>query len=375
MSHARLETRENSVMPSENGFSTIRNTRDASSNPFLNLANYSHTSAPWTTQTSIRHANIVSFSFRVLLLPNFRDGAHVRRNTTLIDIHSRARSSGLLKSLQQSSYSVLLKRRHIWQLAKDWTGEEEMSLHDASSATNSDEVITAIFFFRTICQSHSWQIEREVRCIMSTSTGTDVEPHPDERFLQNQYSQIRTALAQVRNIFGKESVEYALRRCSLILRHSEDEGQVQWAPPSNQEKASVEQYLALFDSATTDSETSRLYHRHSVGLLHVLGAGEMTEVPPFLPIIPELAGKGGAMLAVRQSSWPAECPRFCLFVLPENEIDNKAQLARLLHDAIEDKNFYSADSEPKWAEADWKLLRAWEALLTHEAEDGMEFTS
>ena len=371
MSHARWETRENSVMPSENGFSTTRNTQDASSNPFLKWANYyhSHTSAPWTSQTCIRHANIVSFSFRVLLLPNFRDGAQIRR----IGFLQRAMSSGLLESLQQSSYSVLLKRRHIWQLAKDWTGEEEMSLHDASIATNSDTVIRAIFLFRTICQSHSWQIEREVCCIMTTFTGTDVEPHRDERFLLNQYSQILTALAQVRNIFGKESVEYALRKCSLILRHSDAEGQVQWASRPKQENASVEQWLALFDSATRDSETSRLYHRHSVGLLHVLRAGEMTDVPPFLPIVPEIAGKGGAMLAVTPSSWPVECPRLCLFVLPE--IDNRAQLARLLHDAIEDKTFYFADSNPTWTEADWKLVRTWEAHLAHESEDEMEFTS
>ena len=100
----------------------------------------------------------------------------------------------------------------------------------------------------------------------------------------------------------------------------------------------------------------------------------MTEVLPSLPIVSEIASKAGAMIAVRPRNWPAECPRLCLFVLPENGIDNKAQLARLINDVIKDGDFYFAD-EPKWDGDDWKLLRAWEALLTHENEDGMEFTS
>jgi len=369
-----LETRENSVLPSENGFCIYRNTQNASSNPFLKWANYSDVSAPWTAQTSIRHANIVAFSFRVLLMPNFREDTYTLPQSLVFDEDMRPRSLDLLEALQQSSYSILLRRRHIWQLAKDWTGED-MSPYDPSSATNSDEVIRAIFFFRTICQSHTWQIEREVFCIMTTSTWTDVEPHADEGFLRNQRLQILVALAQVRNIFGKESVSYALQNCSLILRHShypdENEAQLQWRAPSNQENASVEQYLALFNSATRDSETSRLYHRHSVGLLQVLRAGEMAEVPPFLPPISENAGKSGAMIAVRPSCWPAECPRFCLFVLSENGIDNKARLGRLLHDAIKDRNFYFADSDtahgqPTWGAADWQLLKDWEALLSLE---------
>jgi hypothetical protein len=190
----------------------------------------------------------------------------------------------------------------------------------------------------------------------------DVEPHPAEEFLLNQRFQILEALAEVRNIFGKDSVSYALQNCSLILR------QLQWNSPSNEENASVKQYLALFNSATRNSETSRLYHRHSVGLLQVLRAGEMMEVPRCLPITSEEAGKPGAMIAVKPSSWPMECPRFCLFVLSENGIDNKARLGRLLHDAVKVNNFYFAKSDIahgqlKWDADDWKLLSDWEAFL------------
>lgn len=373
ISHALLETRENSVMPSENGFYIYGNIQDASSHPFLKWANYSDVSAPWIAQTSIRHANIVALSFRVLLMPNFREVAHTLLYP-LFDEDMWARSWDVLEALQQSSYSILLRRRHIWQLAKHWTGED-MSPYDPSSATNSDEVIRAVFFFRTICQSDTWQIKREVYCIMSTFTGTEIEPHPDEEFLLNQRLQVLVALAQVRNIFGKESVSYALRNCSSILRHShypnEGERQLQWGSPSDQDNASVKQYLALFSSATRDPGISQLYYRHSVGPLQVLRAGEMAEVPLFLPRISEDAAKAGAMLAVRPSSWPAECPRFCLFVLTESGIDNKARLGRLLHDVIKERNFYFADSDtargqPKWSAADWKLLRDWEALFSLE---------
>ena len=374
ISHALLETRENSVMPSENGFYIHPNTQDASSNPFLKWANYRDVSAPWTAQTSIRHANIVSLSFRVILIPHIWEDIHTVLHSSMFEEDMRAGALGLLEALQQPSYSILLRRRHIWQLAKNWTGKD-MSSYDPSSATNPDEVIRATFFFRTICQSHTWQIEREICCITSTFTGTDVEPHPDGRFLLHQHFQILIALAKVRNIFGKESVSYALQNCSLILRHShypdEGEGRLRWDSLPNQEDSSIGQYVDLFNSATRDSETSRLYYHHSVGLLQVHRTGEMTEVPPCLPTISENAGKAGAMIAVRPSSWPVECPRFCLFVLPENGIDNKARLGRLLHDAIEDRNFYFAESDTAhgrttWGAADWKLLRDWEAFLSLE---------
>lgn len=246
-----------------------------------------------------------------------------------------------------------------------------MSLYDPSSAANTDEVIRAVFFFRTIFQSHNWQIEREVCCIMSTFTRTDAEPHPSEEFLLNQRLQkLLIALAQVRNIFGKESVSYALQNCSLILCH-DNEGQLQWDSLSSQGNASVKQYLALFNSATRDSETSRLYYHHSVGLLQVFRTGEMMEIPRCFPSVSEDASKPGAMLTVRPSCWPKECPRLCLFVLPENGIDDKTRLGRLLHDAIEARNFYFAESDtahgqPPWGAADWKLLKDWKAFLGFE---------
>jgi hypothetical protein len=368
ISHA-VETRGLNVHPLENDFYFHRNTQDASSHPFLKWSNFTDISAPLPVQTSIRHANIVAFSFRALLMPRLREDVHILLQSSVLNQDMREKPLDLLEALKQPRYSILLRRKHIWELAKDWTGED-MRHDDTASSTNSDEVVRAVFFFRTICQSHTWQIEREVCCIISSLVATEVDSPPDNELLLSRRLQVCVALSQVRNLFGKESVSYALRNFGLILRHSQypDVGgsQFKWASPSNQENTSITQYLALISAANRDSGTSRVRQLHTVGLREVLPV--QAAAPRFLPPISEDAGKAGAMLAVRPSGWPVECPRFCLFVLPEDGIDNKVRLGQLLHAAIEDRNFYFADSDtahglPTWDATDWKLLRDWECLL------------
>lgn len=373
LSHALFETRENSVMPPEDGIHSYLNIRDASSHPFLKWASYCDASAPWTAQTSTRRADIIAFSFRVLLMPDTKEEFHSLLHSLRWDEGRRARLLNLLALTQQSSYSVLLRRRQIWDLAKNWTGVDLSPSHP-SSATSPEEVTRAFFFFRTFCQRDNWQIKREVYCIMSALTVSDAELYPNEWFLSIQHAGVLRTLAQVRNIFGKESVAYALRSCSLILRHPyHSDGaadQLEWSGPSDEKIAadSITQYFALFNDMASVSEISRLYHRQSVGLLQVLRTGESIERPSCLTRIPENVGRG-AVLAIRPSSWPSECPRFCLFVLLEHGIDDKARLGRLLHDAVEDREMYFADrdtaqGQPSWSTGDWKVLQDWEALLS-----------
>ena len=354
------------MVPSDTTAHIYRHSDDASSHPFLKWATYRDASAPWAAQTCIRHANIVSFSFRVLLMPNFHEDARRLLSSSSMDEDMRAPSLDLLEAFQTPSYSVRLRRRHVWELATYWLGKD-MPPYGATSATTSDEVIKAAFFFRTGCEPRSWQIEREVCCVVSTFTGTEDESRPDEEFLQNQRHQTLVALVQARNIFGKESVSCALTGFTLVLRHPHvGENQLRWARPSSEESLSVHEYANLFSCATGDSNRSRLQHHHSMGLQHLRQADDVTEVTPFLPPISQDAGRAGAMIAVRPGSWPAECPRFCLFVLSENGVDDKARLGGLLHNAIQDRNYYFtardvAQGKPNWSQSDWKLLEDWEA--------------
>jgi hypothetical protein len=327
---------------------------------------------PWTAQTSTRHADVIAFSFRVLLMPDTKEEFQSLLHSLRWDEGRRARLLNLL-ALTQQSYSVLLRRRQIWALAKIWTGEDLSPSHP-SSATSPEEVTRAFFFFRTFCQRDNWQIKREVYCIMSALTVSDAELHPNERFLSIQETGVLRALAQLLSIFGKESVAYALRSRSLILCHPHHSdgaaGQLEWSRPSDEKITadSVTQYFTLFDDTASVSEISRLYHRQSVGVREVSRTLEGIERPSCLPRIPEEVGTG-AVLAIRPSSWPPECPRFCLFVLLEHGIDDNARLGRLLHDAIEDREMYFADrdtaqGQPSWSAADWKVLQDWEALLS-----------
>jgi len=390
LSHTLVDTgRNDGAMTSENGSNVHLNIRDASSHPFLRWANSHDASAPWATQTCIRHSDIVAFSFRILLMPENDEDFQ-----SLMNLQYREESITtmlhLLALTSQSQYSVLLRRGHIYELEKDWIGAEKNASH-ASSATYSDDVVRAFFFFHTFCQAGDWQIKREVYCIiwssraaqlLSTLIDTDLELHRgDKGWRLTQHFEITRTFPQIRNLFGNKSVAYALHNASLILLHggslNRDGGHLQWALPPDQgmTEAEIAQYFALFNAVECNAWMSQLYHRRSFRLLQVLRTEEATEIPLGLPSVSEDIGKGGAMLAIKPNSWPSQCPRFCLFVLLENGFDDKAQLKRLLRCARKEREMYgvnrdTVDGRLSLSATDEKILKDWKNALGSETTRG-----
>lgn len=142
--------------------------QDTSSHPFLRWADHRDLSTPWGPHTSIRHSDIVRFSFRILEIPEGQQSLedlisslkYDRENLTMMFLHA-------LKTIQQNQCTLPLKRAQIYDLAKYWTGiNAQMPYGQNTMNRRPDQTVDTFFLFRTFCQQEDWQIKREVYCVI-----------------------------------------------------------------------------------------------------------------------------------------------------------------------------------------------------------------
>ena len=358
--------------------------QEASSHPFLRWAGHCDV---WTPNTSIRHSDIVMFSFRVLEIPENQQSFHDliyslrynRENSTMM-LHA-------LKVILQNQYTLSLKRDQLHDIEKYWTGVNAQTSYGRSITNHPDQRIKTLLLFRTFCQQEDWQLRREVYCVIWSSRAasllsmileTDINFSFDEdSLLSIQHSEFIRAFQQLRKLSGRRSVAYALHNTSLILLPCDDASgrgsQLQWRQPQSQgiPEHVIAGYVALFDSASCSEDLVQSYYHQFGRLLWVLRTEQGTDTPPDLERIPDNVGEGGAMLTVKPGAWPQQCPRFCLFVLLGHGFHDEAHLGRLLRYTIQVRDMYcvyedaAQGSEPLTA-ADRHLLRSWEDSFNRE---------
>jgi hypothetical protein len=355
--------------------------QDASSHPFLRWAGHRDISTPWAAHTSIRHSDIVMFSFRVLEMPESQESFHYLISSLRYDHEKSTMMLHALKAIQQNQYTLRLKRGQIHDIEKYWTGVNTQTPYERSTMSHPDQMIEASFLFRTFCQQEDWQLKREVYCIIWSSRaasvlsmflGTDIGLFFDKESLPSiQHSEFIKPFQQLRKLSGRQSVAYALNNTSLILLPCDDASgrgkQLQWRQPQSQgiPEHVIAKAVALFDSASCSEDEVQSYHHQCDRLLWVLRTEQGIDTSPDLETIPDNVGKGGAMLAVKPGAWPQQCPRFCLFVLLGHGFNNEARLGGLLRYTVQERDMYcvigDAAQEPeRFSAADRHLLRSWE---------------
>lgn len=354
---------------------------DASSHPFLRLADHHGASTPgWAPHTSIRHSDIVMFSFRVLEIPETRDSFHDLISSLHHDHEDATVMLHALKAIQQNQYSLPLKRAQIYDLEKCWTGVNTQTPYGQSTINRPDQRVETFFLFRTFCQQENWQLIREVYCViwslqaasvLNMLLGTAIDLFVDYGSLPSiQHSELIQAFQQLRKLSGRQSVAYALNNTSLVLLPSDDASgpgnQLHWYHPQSRGLTEhvIAKFVAFFDSVSCSEDVARSHHFQCGRLLCVPRTEQATDTSPNLETISENVGKGGAMLAVKPGAWPQNCPRFCLFVLLSHDSLDEARVGSLIRSTIKERDMYrvfeDAAQEPETlSAADRHLLRSW----------------
>jgi hypothetical protein len=359
---------------------------DASSHPFLRWSGLRDLSTPWAPHTCLRHSDIVMFSFRILEFPETHESFHNLISSLRYDDEKSIMMIHALKAIQQSQYTLPLKRGEIHDIERSWTGVNTQTPYERSKTSHPDQRVEAFFLFRTFCQQEDWQLKREIYCVIWSSKAanvlnsffeTDYNVFSDKESLPLiQHSEFIKPFQQLRQLSGRESVAYALYNTNLILFPCDDDTgrgkQLQWCQPQNQGIAEniIAQTVALFDSASCSEDGMQSYHYQCGRLLWVLPT-VLGDIPAELENIPDSVGKGGAMLAMKPSAWPQQCPRFCLFVLLGHSVYDDANIGSLLGYTVHEREVYcvigdaALETGPLNAD-DGHLLRSWERSFSRQ---------
>lgn len=318
----------------------------AMSNPFLRWAVGHPTSPSWTALGSVRHANIVNFEFQI---HNHCAAADIREEGWL---STEDRSFVAVSN----DHSIRISREHLVDVASVWGTRFQPDL-----GLGLVRALRATFYFQTYCDKSSWQIKRVLHCIIWEAEQLPVHENCNTR-------EFMTAMLQVRNIHSRDSVCLALQPLGLILRPKRGEAALEWAPfPESNVPENT--FDILSGLAAGESQVAERARRVSLdnGLLWTATVLEGQHQR-----VPESWGRdtrtGDSLVAIRPSSWPDTCPKFCLFVLCETDYRSGSKLVHLLEKAASTNNFYG-DKHYQWGEHDLRTLRQWREALEFEGKN------
>jgi hypothetical protein len=309
--------------------------------PLLRFSPGHKRSKYWSKHATIRHSNLVLFSFHHIAVPEDPDAlrAWLSLPNTTGDTLSE---NNLLTCLIQESKAVAITTNGILQLENIWTRAN----HQLGSET--DDPIIAWVWFCSYIRSEDWQIVRELNCLTVSAhsfrelvavAGIPWIPLSDN-WSAHRCHCLNESAQSLRSLYGKESAITAMS--SLVLRldiYRRGEAHFGWTKESN---------TATALTTTLDTERSSLWKSvssrshlhaqtsgfHSTELLEELLPGRL--VNPFLADLLEVPagfGNSGAALLHHAPVQPAGAfPRYCLMVLDDTSFDDERALGgRVLH--------------------------------------------
>ncbi|KFY47732.1 hypothetical protein V496_10477 [Pseudogymnoascus sp. VKM F-4515 (FW-2607)] len=358
---------------------------DASSNSFLRWSLCRDLSKSWALNSSIRHSDIVMFSFRVFEVPNTEKELKELILSLENDQNAQTAIFHLLSLMEDNPYTFVLKRGDIPKMEKCWTGANTPSSYE-SCMENPSEIVRILVFFRSCCQSNDWQLNREMYCIIWSPTAARIfgshfskdvtQGFEESGFQRKLVSDVIQSFQQLRSLSGKCSVAYALGGICYILQPYQDlsyEGSlVHWRSPQEGGLPTpmIEKLSSLFNSAAGgDIVQLRQYQGRS--LLGVTQGQQPYNTPTRLSQVANNLRQHKAVMAIKPDFWPQECPRFCLFVLLEQDFDDEDILRDLLHDTIRTRTFLPVykggiGDQPSWTVDDENLLKDWKQYFSEE---------
>jgi hypothetical protein len=319
-----------------------------------------HEGAPtWADLGSIRFSNVVRFKFRSCSSLAMENVQSVRGG---ID------ESSVIDSLASCSIHIPLESLH--ELAAIWmTGTIPIRVPE------DGKFVHATLLFQSYCDRTTWQIQRVLSCIIwgdKPSTPT-YEPNGVQslaRVIRSDTSQrasrqdLTKAILDLRQIHGRDSVQYALREVSMALVLQPNCQSPKWEllEAFDMPEKALETLLGL-QSSTNFGNYDIGCDVYDAGLWQVQDTfGKRQQLYSTLPVLEQDTLTGDSMLAIRSPTWPAGCPRFCLFILPGSIDDTVSTLSKLLEEAISLKNFF-AEGSYHWSRPDWQVLWRWRKAL------------
>lgn len=305
--HAFDENRSEDAMDVEDEDYPFAYAEIATAHPFLKLAGGYESSPSWTALHNVRHANIVEFSYSIIDLTE-------KSNNQL----NEGYASSLPTWLRMDQINTLeIHRKDAERCLQYWVGDSNQKLPTRDSDTD-----TVVIFFRTECRPRDWQIRRILIYVILPSDPPAKQVIPFDKLFET--------LQQLYQISGSHSAHYALCNMSLYLeRTGQQHQEIVWKEISTELPVN-DMSLSMCVKVIEAPDTQYTFCYNSPGTLLMITSNDYDVDALGLPAIPAHLGKEEGILSVKSESWPAACPRFCLFVSLQGGFDRGEVLRDLL---------------------------------------------
>jgi hypothetical protein len=304
--------------------------------PLLRFSKGRHNSTHWTRNATIRHSDLVLFSFRHFAIPEELEALKLSLRRCQPDSSIKTAARNVLQFIAEELAAATITMDGISQLENLWTQTEDPIVLD------TEEPIRAWFSFQTFFRSRDWQLVRLLSCVTCTqraleavATIADANSWMPRSLLDwtiHRCPCLFNAVLSLRSLCGKDSAAGAIGTLALNLKRDVQdipESHFQWAKLSalNQDEC----------DANMLNETllvGNRFSRESSKLTELLPGRPASRFLSALLRAPTIVDAQGAILLKKPPSWPEECPTFCLLVLGESNFDDEPRLAGAIKQAM-----------------------------------------
>lgn len=295
--------------------------------------------APWTARATIQHSNMCLFVFSHLSLPEDPDSLlSCLRQASSVGIGStRAIADSLVVSFTDHSLVKHTTLDRILQLKNDWLWEPEYV------SNGSENLLRALFAFRTYIRTSDWQVVRELWCISCTAQTLHNLARIAELNMDGVWrSRVRQQAEEsplpasdfeaLRRLTGSRAASAAINSKVLYLclpsRTNGEAGSFGFPWEACVDSDQLRRSFSLLaPSVCCHGRVVQCINR-GVALIEVLKKplpkGILRVLGPEIPAI------RGAILLQKGQHWPQTTPMWCLMILDEIEVERGKELARRL---------------------------------------------
>jgi hypothetical protein len=289
----------------------------------------------WTRYATIRHSDLVLFSFRHFAIPEDLETPETSLESFNTPGGIPQAANDLSIILLHTTHGVTITINGVHELEAIWTRKPHVVSFD------NDRPVRARIIFRTYIRPRDWQVVRELTCITASQPAIKklfriagrVSLGGSSDGIVHRCPCLLTDAQCLRSLTSRTSTTSAAYRVVLCLQapgHGDADAHLNWItwPQSGDEGAILDRFGSAMSSLHAGG--SRLVP----GLLY---SGAMEDVAPGRSITSSLApllrlgskiGKEGAILLKKPLSWPATCPTFCLMVFDNASFDDEPALAQ-----------------------------------------------
>lgn len=320
-------------------------------------------------QCIVRHADRVTFVCNILSLDYCDDLMDADECMQTIDPST---VFGTLAELYKSGCVFQLTLGQLRGIKERWLGRRR-------SDDDSSELLSACLLVRNQYARSDWQLSRTLHCLVMSPQSSQAMCAADGN--DGVLQMIHTSLDRLRCISGRLSVLGALQPVPLVLRNTkhnfdENEKSLTWMAllEGNTLQTRVLELLDHFEGKVDSWPYSTGEHmeHETLEIVRQRSHGNTSSTLPY-EIDGVCSDEAEAILILKPSTWPEQCPIFCVFIFRQVHDDPgyHESTLELVRQTIQAKKILGISDEDKRLALSKKelnqLLKRWEMSFSSTA--------